>query len=131
MIHGVPRIGCRGGQSLKASRFECVAHLPQPLTRPFATREGLYYIRSMKTITVRLPEALAADIESESKATGTSKSDVVRSRLESAAPPRSIAFFDLASDLIGSVDDSSLPRDISSRKKVYLKERGYGKSSSG
>jgi hypothetical protein len=90
-----------------------------------------YYSRSMKTITVRLPEALAADIESESKATGTSKSDVVRSRLESAAPLRSIALFDLASDLIGSVDDSSLPRDLSARKKVYLKERGYGKSSSG
>lgn len=83
----------------------------------------------MKTITVRLPEAMAAEIESESKATGTSKSDVVRRRLEGAAPPRSGTFFELATDLIGSVDDTGLPSDLSARKKIYLKTRGYGKSS--
>ena len=83
----------------------------------------------MKTITVRLPEAMAAEIESESRTAGISKSDVVRRRLEEAAPRRAPALFDLATDLIGSVDDARVPSDLSSRKKSYLKRRGYGKSS--
>ncbi len=83
---------------------------------------------SMKTITVRLPEAMAAEIESESRAAGISKSDVVRQRLE-GVPRRRAALFDLAPDLIGSVDDAAVPSDLSSRKKSYLKRRGYGKSS--
>lgn len=84
----------------------------------------------MKTLTVRLPEAMAAEIESESQAAGISKSDVVRRRLEGAAPRRPIAptLFELATDLIGSVDDQRLPGDLSARKKSYLKKRGYGKS---
>ena len=82
----------------------------------------------MKTITVRLPEAMAAEIESESRAEGISKSDVVRRRLEGAAPRRA-ALFDLATGLIGSVDDARVPSDLSARKKSYLKKRGYGKSS--
>ena len=39
----------------------------------------------METLTVRLPEALAQDIEAESKARKISKSDVVRERLQRAA----------------------------------------------
>ena len=44
----------------------------------------------MKTLTVRLPEPLAAAIEAESRERGVSKSDVVRERLElaPAAPAR-------------------------------------------
>jgi Arc/MetJ-type ribon-helix-helix transcriptional regulator len=83
----------------------------------------------MKTFTVRLPEAMAAEIESESQAAGISKSDVVRRRLKEAAPRHPVALFDLATDLIGSVDDGRVPSDLSSRKKSYLKSRGYGKSS--
>lgn len=84
----------------------------------------------MKTITVRLPEAMAAEIESESQAGGISKSDVVRRRLQGSSPrrPPGRAFFDLASDLIGSVDDERMPRDLSARRKSYLKNRGYGQS---
>jgi hypothetical protein len=84
----------------------------------------------MKTVTVRLPEAMAAEIETESRAAGISKSDVVRRRLEGAAPRRTPtpAFFDLATDLIGSVDDERMPTDLSARSKSYLKKRGYGKS---
>jgi Arc/MetJ-type ribon-helix-helix transcriptional regulator len=37
-----------------------------------------------RTITVRLPEALAHEIETESRKRGLSKSDVVRERLERA-----------------------------------------------
>ena len=83
----------------------------------------------MKTLTVRLPEAMAAEIESESRAAGISKSDVVRRRLEGAAPRRPAAFFDLATGLIGTVDDARVPVDLSARKKTHLKRRGYGESS--
>ena len=38
----------------------------------------------MKTLTVRLPEPLVADIEEESRGRKISKSDVVRERLEVA-----------------------------------------------
>jgi len=38
----------------------------------------------MKVLTVRLPEPLAAEIESESRRRKLSKSDVVRERLEAA-----------------------------------------------
>jgi hypothetical protein len=81
----------------------------------------------VKTLTVRLPEPLAATIEAEARARNLSKSDVVRERLERAAgatgeppaPPYDIA------DLIGAVD--GLPPDLSSRKKHYLRLTGYGR----
>ena len=81
----------------------------------------------MKTITVRLPETLAAAIEAESRGRKISKSDVVRERLELAsgipqdplAPPAAIA------DLIGAVND--LPADLSASKKSYLRATGYGR----
>jgi Arc/MetJ-type ribon-helix-helix transcriptional regulator len=80
----------------------------------------------MRTLTVRLPEALAADIEAESRCRNVSRSDVVRERLErggqgTGAPAASL---EAIADLIGSVDD--LPPDMSSRKKAYLKATGYG-----
>jgi hypothetical protein len=79
----------------------------------------------MKTITVRLPEALVAQIEAESRLRRISKSDVVRERLQLATTrgPQSGAFESIA-DLVGSVD--GLPPDLSSRKKNYLKTTGYG-----
>lgn len=79
----------------------------------------------MKTLTVRLPEELVAGIEMESRQAGISKSDVIRRRLESAAPP-GMTLFDLASDVIGSVNDETIPRDVSARKKRYLRKQGYG-----
>ena len=85
----------------------------------------------MKTLTVRLPEPLVLQIESESRARKVSKSDVVRERLQSKAsrrPPRSAAF-DRIADLVGSVD--RLPVDLSARKKAYLKATGYGRQHSG
>jgi len=81
----------------------------------------------MKTLTVRLPEALAAEIEAESQRRKISKSAVVRERLERAPrrprrPPPSLAAI---ADLIGSVD--GLPTDLSARRKHYLKIMGYGR----
>ena len=79
----------------------------------------------MKTLTVRLPEPLAADIESESRGRGISKSDVIRERLERAARQRErAASLDTISDLIGSV--RGLPTDLSEHKKAYLQRTGYG-----
>jgi Ribbon-helix-helix protein, copG family len=77
----------------------------------------------MKTLTVRLPETLLAQIEAESRARKVSKSDVVRDRLVGPALPRSTSFAAIA-DLAGSVD--GLPEDLSANIKHYLKTTGYG-----
>lgn len=81
----------------------------------------------MKTLTVRLPEPLVANIEGEARGRGVSKSDVVRERLLAAAPPRRQAIASIK-DLIGSVD--GLPGDLSSRRKQYLRATGYGRKRS-
>ena len=80
----------------------------------------------MKTLTVRLPEALAAQIAAESRRRKLSKSDVVRERLTRAEGPRrrQPALLDAIADLVGSVD--LLPRDLSAQTKKYLKSTGYG-----
>jgi Arc/MetJ-type ribon-helix-helix transcriptional regulator len=85
----------------------------------------------MKTLTVRLPEPLAAEIEVESLGRGCSKSDIVRERLQRAARPagRPSTAPDVIADLVGSVD--GLPADLSARKKRYLKATGYGQKRSG
>jgi Arc/MetJ-type ribon-helix-helix transcriptional regulator len=80
----------------------------------------------MKTLTIRLPDPLAAEIEEESLARKISKSDVVRERLRMLRGPerRAQAPLHAIADLIGSVD--GLPNDLSARKKRYLKTTGYG-----
>ena len=77
----------------------------------------------MKTLTVRLPAGLVAEIEAESRKRRRSKSDVVRERL--AAGPRSGPKAPAVADLIGSVE--GLPADLSERKKAYLRATGYGR----
>ena len=81
----------------------------------------------MKTLTVRLPEALVAQIEAESRARKLSKSDIVRERLGAANDTRNDAATlpDTIADLIGAVDD--LPEDLSSKKKQHLEATGYGR----
>ena len=84
----------------------------------------------MKTLTVRLPEQLVAEIEMESRGRKCSKSDVVRERLQLVARPtkgRSTPL-DAIADLLGSID--GLPADLSARKKRYLKNTGYGQKHS-
>jgi len=81
----------------------------------------------MKTLTVRLPEQLVAEIEAESRGRGLSKSDVVRERLHSApaAAGRSAAPLDAIQDLVGSVE--GLAADLSARKKQHLRSTSYGR----
>ena len=86
----------------------------------------MYYNRSMKTLTVRLPEALVAEIEAESRERRRSKSDVVRERLSMGGRSASKgALPAIIADVVGAVD--GLPADLSSRKKAYLK-KGYGRN---
>jgi Arc/MetJ-type ribon-helix-helix transcriptional regulator len=80
----------------------------------------------MKTLTVRLPESLVAQIEAESRRRRVSKSDVVRERLahkQTAGAGRRNSL-DAIADLVGSID--GLPRDLSGRTKKYLNSAGYG-----
>ena len=80
----------------------------------------------MKTLTVRVPEALVAEIEAESRELRRSKSDVVRERLGLVGRQRSrSAPVSAIADLVGSVD--GLPVDLSRRTKAYLKTTGYGR----
>jgi Arc/MetJ-type ribon-helix-helix transcriptional regulator len=82
----------------------------------------------VKTLTVRLPDALVADIEQESQARRVSKSDVVRERLHQTR--RSPVSGGRMGDLIGDVLETSwaakvpagLPR-FRSLKKQKLAER--------
>ena len=80
----------------------------------------------MKTLTVRLPEALVAEIEMESRERQRSKSDVIRERLTRVDKSSSKTRLpDSIADLVGSV--SALPADLSARRKAYLKSTGYGR----
>ena len=89
-----------------------------------------YYIQSMRSLTVRLPDQLVREIETESQERNCAKSDVVRERLHRGARPASSssARLNLIADLIGSVD--GLPADMSGRRKRYLKTKSYGKKRS-
>jgi Arc/MetJ-type ribon-helix-helix transcriptional regulator len=78
----------------------------------------------MKTLTVRLPETLVAQIEAESRERRLSKSDIVRERLSMTTSPRADASLAAIADLIGSVD--GLSPDLSTNTKDYLKATGYG-----
>ena len=80
----------------------------------------------MKTVTVRVPEALVAEIEAQSRALHRSKSDIVRERLSlDVNPGARPAPVSAIADLVGSVD--GLPADLSRRTKAYLKTTGYGR----
>jgi Arc/MetJ-type ribon-helix-helix transcriptional regulator len=81
----------------------------------------------MKTMTVRLPLSLVAEIEAESRVRKISKSDVIRERLQvrRKSSRRPSTAVEGIADLIGSVE--GLPADLSARKKWYLKATVYGK----
>ncbi len=75
----------------------------------------------MKTLTVRLPDAVVMEIEQESRLRRVSKSDIVRERL--LRKSRSAAGGSIRqtiADLIGSVE--GLPPTLSRNKKKYLAE---------
>lgn len=79
----------------------------------------------MRTISLKLPDDLLAELEREAKARHVTKSVVVRESLETAIrrrPGRRAATcFDLARDLAGSL--KGLPRDLAHNPK-YME--GFG-----
>jgi hypothetical protein len=83
------------------------------------------YNRRMRKMNVRMPDALAAEIEAAARKRGVSKAQIVRERLLQAYAP--LTTLAAIGDLIGSVD--GLPADLSARKKAYLRA-GYGRKRS-
>jgi Arc/MetJ-type ribon-helix-helix transcriptional regulator len=80
----------------------------------------------MKAVTVRLPDALVAQIDAESRERKMSRSDVIRERLPAHARGQRRRSTDLEAikDLVGSVE--GLPPDLSARRKRYLTVSRYG-----
>ena len=84
---------------------------------------------TMKTITVRLPDGLATELEAESRGRKVSKSEIVRERLSGGLSRRPrVAPLDAIADLIGAVE--GLPADLSTRAREYLRSTGYGQKRS-
>ena len=79
----------------------------------------------MQTISLKLPDDLLAQLESEAKARRVTKSSVVRESLEKALSKQSrasaVSCHDLARDLAGSV--KGLPKDIATNPK-YMEDFG-------
>ncbi|MDE2892505.1 MAG: ribbon-helix-helix domain-containing protein [Chloroflexota bacterium] len=65
----------------------------------------------MKTLTVRLPEQLAALLEHESRRTHLSKSEIVRSILDRHLKAASDSALDLAGCVDSTLDDLSTNKD--------------------
>lgn len=79
----------------------------------------------MQTISVKLPDALLAQLVRTAKARRVTKSRLVRESLEKALhqqpPAGALSCYDLARDLAGSV--KGLPRDLAQSPK-YM--QGFG-----
>lgn len=81
----------------------------------------------MQTLVLRIPDELAADIAAEARRLRSTKSEVARARLAGLKPSEEAkgGGFDLIRDLVGV--EKGGPRDVSARKKEYLKRTGYGR----
>ena len=79
----------------------------------------------MRTISVKLPDALLRQLESEARRRRVTKSQLVRASLEQALAEGKegarVSCYDLARDLAGKV--KGLPRDLATNP-AYLKEFG-------
>lgn len=82
------------------------------------------YDSDMTTITIRLPEPLAADIAGEARRRQISKSLVVRERLQAGRRVPLSDATDAIADLIGPLP--GLPTDLSTATKTQLGKWGYG-----
>ncbi|HEY3898601.1 MAG TPA: CopG family transcriptional regulator [Chthoniobacter sp.] len=82
----------------------------------------------MKTLTIKVPDSLFAEIASAAEARNVPKSEIVRERLRqnpAATPAKKASLWNRMEDLVIRAD--SLPADLSSNK-AHLK--GYGKKRS-
>jgi hypothetical protein len=91
-----------------------------------ARQNGAYYDTVMQAISLKLPNDLLAQLSSEAKARGVTKSWLVRESLERAlrksSPNGAVSCHDLASDLAGAV--KGLPKDLADNPK-YM--QGFGR----
>ena len=93
---------------IKGGKIYRLAHLPQ-----------LSYDFCVKTLTIRLPDALLKRIEKESQSRRVSKSDIVRERL-AATPPSGPDVHPLA-DILAEID--ALPAPSGKRNAARDKKR--------
>jgi plasmid stability protein len=63
----------------------------------------------MKGITVKLPETTLRRLRQEARTTGRSVADLIRERLEAAAPSGGRSVYEIAADLAGSVAGGRKP----------------------
>ena len=77
----------------------------------------------MRTISLRLPEDLLSQLDTEAKARRSTKSRLVRESLERTLrkPSRAASCYDLTRDLIGTI--KGLPKDLATNPK-YM--QGFG-----
>jgi len=77
----------------------------------------------MQTISLKLPDDLLEQVESEAKARRMTKSQLIRDSLEKALRKQggSVSCYDLARDLAGSV--KGLPKDLADNPK-YMDDFG-------
>jgi hypothetical protein len=79
----------------------------------------------MRTISLKLPDHLLLQLNSEAKAKRVTKSSLVRESLEKAlgkqSPAHAVSCYDLARELAGTV--KGLPKDLADNPK-YMK--GFG-----
>jgi predicted DNA-binding protein len=91
-----------------------------------ARKNGAYYVVIMRTISVKLPDELLAQLGREAKARRVTKSRLVRESLEKGLHEQPLAgavsCYDLARDLAGSV--KGLPKDLADNPK-YME--GFGR----
>jgi len=78
----------------------------------------------MRTLTVKLPDQLFAEIESAARARKVAKSEIVRERLERAQTAKT-SLWSRIEDLV--IQSDSLPPDLSSNKE-HLKNYGKNRS---
>jgi predicted DNA-binding protein len=93
---------------------------------PLCVQEnGAYYGVIMRTISVKLPDHLLAQLGREAKAKRVTKSCLVRESLEKGLreqpPAGAVSCYDLARDLAGTV--KGLPRDFGDNSKY---REGFG-----
>jgi predicted DNA-binding protein len=81
----------------------------------------LYYLSTMQTISLKLPEALLRQLENEARARRVTKSYLVRESIEKALAERANAVpgscYDLARDLAGKV--KGLPKDLATNPACF------------
>ncbi len=78
----------------------------------------------MKTLTVKLPDPLFAEIESAARSRKVTKSEIVRERLERSKTGKQ-SLWSRMEDLV--IHDESLPTDLATNKE-HLRRYGKGYS---